>query len=56
MAGQLLASQEVLFFLTLIFIPCNDFDIYNGANLQSNYSIIHFDESVYYSLSRVRSP
>ena len=33
--------------MTLIIIHCNDFDSYNRGNLQSSYSIISFDESVY---------
>ena len=37
--------------MTLIIIYFNDFDSYNGGNLQSGYSIISFDESVYYSLT-----
>ena len=50
-AEQLLASWERLFSETLIFIICNDFDSYDVENVQSSYSIISFDESVYYSLS-----
>jgi hypothetical protein len=48
---QLLASQEGLFCVMLIVIRCNDFDSYNGGNIQNSYSTIGFDESVYHSLS-----
>jgi len=37
--------------MTLIIIHCNGFDSYNGGNHQSSYSIISFDETVYYSLT-----
>jgi len=40
-----------MFSMTLIVIHCNDFDSYNGGNVQSRYSVIDFDESVYHSLS-----
>jgi len=39
-AEQLLASYEGLFSLTLIFINYNDFDNYNGGNIQNNYSAV----------------
>jgi len=32
--------------MTLIVVHCNDFDSYNGGNIQSSYSVIGFDESV----------
>jgi hypothetical protein len=35
-AEQLLASQEGIFCMTLIAIPCNDFDSYIGGNIQSS--------------------
>jgi hypothetical protein len=50
-AEQLLASQEGTFSMTLIVIHCSDFDSYIGGNIQSSYSVIGFDESVYHSLS-----
>jgi hypothetical protein len=50
-AEQLLASQEGIFSMTLTVIHCNDFDSYIGGNIQSSYSVISFDESVYRSLS-----
>ena len=37
--------------MTLIVIHFNDFDSYIGGNIQSSYSVIRFDESVYHSLS-----
>jgi len=45
------ASEEGLFCMTLIVVHCNDFDSYSGGNIQSNYSVIDFDESVYRSFS-----
>jgi len=39
-AEQLLGSQEGLFFLTLIIINYNDFDNYNGGNIQNSYSTV----------------
>jgi len=39
-AEQLLASYIGLFSLTLIFINFNDFDNYNGGNIQNNYSTV----------------
>jgi len=45
------ASEEGLFCMTLIVVHCNDFDSYNGGNIQGSYSVISFDESVYHSLS-----
>ena len=50
-AEQLVASEEGLFCMTLIVVHCNDFDIYNGGNIQRSYSVIGLDESVYHSLS-----
>ena len=50
-AEQLLASQEGLFSVVFIFVPCNDCDSENGGNFQSSYSIISFDDSVHHSLS-----
>jgi len=50
-AEQLVASEEGLFCMTLIVIHCNDFDSYIGGNIQSSYSVIDLDESVYHSLS-----
>ena len=46
---QMLASQEGLFCIILIVIHCNDFDSYIGGNIQSSYTAISFDESVYHS-------
>jgi len=43
---RLLASQEGLFSVTLIIINYNDFDNYNGGNLQNNYITVSFHESV----------
>ena len=48
---QLLATQEVLFSVTLIVIHCNGFTVHIGRNIHSSYSTISFDESVYHSLS-----
>jgi hypothetical protein len=45
------ASQEGLFSVTLIVIHFNDFASYNGGNIQSSYSIISFNESIYHFLS-----
>ena len=39
-----MASQEVLFCMTLIVIHCNDFYSYIGGNFQSSYSVISFDD------------
>jgi len=39
-AEQLLASYEGLFSLTLIFIIYNNYDNYNGENIQKNYSTV----------------
>ena len=50
-AEQLVASEEGLFCMALIVVHCNDFDSYNVGNIQSSYSVISFDESVYHSLS-----
>jgi hypothetical protein len=50
-AEQLLASQEGTFCISLTVIHCNVFDSYIGGNIQSSYSVIDFDESVYHSLS-----
>ena len=52
---QLLASQEIFFSMTFVVIPCNDFGSYNVENVQSSYSIVTFDESVYYSFHDRRS-
>ena len=46
-----MASEEGFFSVTLIVIHCNDFNSYNGGNIQSYYSVISFDESVYHSLT-----
>jgi len=48
---QLIASQEGIFSMTLTVIHCNDFDSYIGGNIQSSYTVIRFDESVYHYLS-----
>ena len=37
--------------MILIVIHCSDFVSYNVENVQSSYSIISFDENVYYSFS-----
>jgi len=50
-AEQLVASEEGQFCMALIVVHCNDFASYNGGNIQSSYSGIGFDESVYHSLS-----
>jgi len=50
-AEQLVASEEGLFCIALIVVHCNDFDSYIGGNIQSSYSVISFEESVYRSLS-----
>jgi hypothetical protein len=50
-AEQLVASQEGPFSMTLFVIHRNDFDSYIGGNIESSYSVIGFDESVYHSLS-----
>jgi len=50
-AEQLLASEEGQLCMTFIVVHCNDFDTYNGGNIESNYSVIGFGESVYHSLS-----
>jgi hypothetical protein len=50
-AEQLLASWEGTFSMMLIVVHRNDFDSYIGGNIQSSYSVINFDESVYHSLS-----
>ena len=49
-AEQLLASQEGIFSMTLIVNHCNDFDSYIEGDIESSYSVISFDESVYHSL------
>ena len=49
-AEQLVASEDGLFGMALIVVHCNDFDSYNGRNIQSSYSAIGFDESVYHTL------
>ena len=46
-----MASEEGLFCMALIVVHSNDFASYNGGNIQSSYSGIGFDESVYHSLS-----
>ena len=46
-----MASEEGLFCMTLIVVHCNDFDSFNGVNIQSSYSVVSFGESVYHSLS-----
>jgi hypothetical protein len=48
---QLIASQEGLFSMILVIVHCNGFNSYNVENVQRSYSIISFDESVYYSLT-----
>jgi hypothetical protein len=45
-ADQMLASQEGLYSVGLVFIPRKDVDIYNVGNLQISCSNISFDESV----------
>jgi len=50
-AEQVLASQEGMFSLTLIFINYNDFDNYNLGNIQNSYSTISCDDSVHHYLS-----
>jgi len=47
----MLASQEGLFCMTLIVDHWNDFDSYKEGTIQSSFSTISFDESVYHSLS-----
>ena len=49
-AEQLVACEEDLFCMILVVVHCNDFDSYIGGNIQSSYSVIDFDESVYHSL------
>jgi len=44
------AAEEGLFCVTLIVVHCNNFDCYIGGNIQSSYTVIGFDESVYHSL------
>jgi len=46
-----MASEEGLFCMISIFIHFSDYDSYIGGNIQSSYSVISFDESVYHSLS-----
>jgi hypothetical protein len=46
-----LGVSERLFFMTLIVIHCDDFGSFNVENVQSSYSIISFDECVYYYCS-----
>ena len=50
-AEQLVASEEGLFCMTLIVVHCKDCDCNNGGKIQSSYSVIGFDVSVYHSLS-----
>jgi hypothetical protein len=50
-AEQLVASKEGIFSMTLIVIYCSELDSYIGGNIESSYSVIDFDESVYRSLS-----
>jgi len=50
-AEQLSASQVGIFVQIFFVIPCNDFVRYNIGILQSSYTNIRFDESVYHSLS-----
>jgi len=45
------ASEGGLFYMTLVVVHCNDFDSYIGGNIQSSYSFMSLDESVYDSLS-----
>ena len=44
-------SNEAVTLLTLLVVHYNDFDSYNGGNIQSSYSMISFDGTVYHSLS-----
>jgi len=50
-AEQLVACEEGLFCMALIVVHCNDFDSYNGGNIQSSYNIFSLDDSVYHSLT-----
>ena len=45
-AEQLVACEEGLFCMILIVVHSNDFDSYNGGNIQSIYGIISLDERV----------
>ena len=45
-----MVSQERLFCMTLIVVHYYYFDSYIGGNIQSSYSVIGFDESVYHSM------
>jgi len=49
-AEQLVASEEGLFYMAFV-VHCYDFDSYFGENVQNNFSVISFDESLYHPLS-----